>query len=92
MVASTLLPVTSLASRLDRQRAGKYFASLAIRPLNCDQRRVLRPPPFYAQGKILHFLIFNDRFSWRTDMYAVAAAEFAAESTTDILVNKYIPL
>ena len=25
-------------------------------------------------------------------MYAISAAEFTAEGTTDILVNKYIPL
>ena len=39
-----------------------------------------------------YILIFTDRFSRRADMYDVSAAEFTAEGTANILVNKYIPL
>ena len=35
-----------------------------------------------------YILLFTDRFSRRADMYAVSAAEFTAEGTADILVNK----
>ena len=39
-----------------------------------------------------YILLFNDRYSRRTDMYAVSAAKFTAESTADIRVNNCIPL
>ena len=39
-----------------------------------------------------YLLLFTDRFSRHADMYAVSAAEFTAEGTADMLVNKYIPL
>lgn len=41
--------------------------------------------------KFLHPL-FQDWFSHRTDMFAVAAAKFIAEGTANILVNCDIPL
>ena len=37
-------------------------------------------------------LLFTDRFSHRADMYTVTAAEFTAEGTANILINRYIPL
>ena len=37
-------------------------------------------------------LLFTDRFSRRADMFAVTAAEFTAEGTANILINRYIPL
>jgi len=49
------------------------------------------PLPVTAKGNS-YILLFTDRFSRRADMYAVSAAEFTAEGTADILVNKYIPL
>ena len=36
--------------------------------------------------------LFTDRFSRRADMFAVTAAEFTAEGTANILVNRFIPL
>ena len=39
-----------------------------------------------------YILLFTDRFSRRADLYAVTDAEFTAEGTANILVNKYIPL
>ena len=39
-----------------------------------------------------YILLFTDRFSRRTNMYAVSAAESAAEGTPGILVNMYVPL
>ena len=38
-----------------------------------------------------YILLITDRFSRRADMFAAIAAEFAAEGTAIILVNKYIP-
>ena len=39
-----------------------------------------------------YILLFTDRFSHRADMYTVTAAEFTAEGTANILINRYIPL
>ena len=49
------------------------------------------PLPVTPKGNS-YILLFNDRFSRRADMHTVSAAEFMAEGTADILVNKYIPL
>ena len=38
-----------------------------------------------------YMLLITDRFSCRADMFPVPAAEFTAEGTANILVNKYIP-
>ena len=48
------------------------------------------PLPITARGNS-YILLFTDRFSRRADMFAVTAAEFTAEGTTDILVNRFIP-
>ena len=37
-----------------------------------------------------YILFFTDRFSRRADMFAVTAAELTAESTANILVNRFI--
>ena len=39
-----------------------------------------------------YILLFTDRFRRRADKFPVTAAEFTAEGTANILVNKYIPL
>ena len=39
-----------------------------------------------------YILLFTDRFSRRTDMFAVTAAEFTVEGTANILANRFIPL
>ena len=39
-----------------------------------------------------YILLFTDRFSRRADMFAVTTAEFTAEGTANILVNRSIPL
>ena len=39
-----------------------------------------------------YIVLFTDRLSRRADMYAVSVAEFTAQGTADILVNKCIPL
>ena len=39
-----------------------------------------------------YILLLADHFSRRADMYAVTAAEFTAEGTANILINRYIPL
>ena len=49
------------------------------------------PLPIAAQGKS-YILLFTDRFSRRADMFAVNTAEFTAEGTANILVNRFIPL
>ena len=49
------------------------------------------PLPTTPRGNT-YILLFTDRFSRRADMYAVTAAEFTAEGTADILVNRFIPL
>ena len=48
------------------------------------------PLPITARRN-LYILLFTDRFSRRADMFAVAA-EFTAEGTANILVNRFIPL
>ena len=49
------------------------------------------PLPVTPRGNT-YTLLFTDRFSRRADMYAVTAAEIAAEGTADILINRNIPL
>ena len=39
-----------------------------------------------------YIVLFTDRFSRRADMFAVTAAELAAEVTVNIVINWYIPL
>ena len=49
------------------------------------------PLPITARGNS-YILLFTDRFSRRANMFAVTAAEFTAEGTANILVNRFIPL
>ena len=49
------------------------------------------PLPTTARGNS-YILLFTDRFSRRADMFAVTTAEFTAEGTANILVNRYLPL
>ena len=49
------------------------------------------PLPIMARGNSYIFL-FMDRFSRREDMFAVTTAEFTAEGTANILVNRFILL
>ena len=49
------------------------------------------PLPFTPRGNT-YILLITDRFSRRADMFAVAAAEFTAEGTANILVTQYIAL
>ena len=51
----------------------------------------LAPLPVTPRGNS-YITLFTDRLSRRKDMYAVSVAEFTAEGTADILVNKYILL
>ena len=48
------------------------------------------PLPVTRRGNT-YILLFTDRFSRRADMYAVTAAEFTAEGTANIFINRYIP-
>ena len=47
--------------------------------------------PVTPRGNTYIFL-FTDRFSRRADMFVVTTAEFTAEGTANILINRYIPL
>ena len=49
------------------------------------------PLPITARGNS-YILLFTDRFSRRADMFAVTTAEFTAEGTANILVNRFTPL
>ena len=49
------------------------------------------PLPITVRGKS-YILLFTDPFSRRADMFTVTAAEFTAEGTANILVNRFIPL
>ena len=49
------------------------------------------PLPKTARGNS-YILLFTDRSSRRADMFAVTTAEFTAEGTANILVNRFIPL
>ena len=49
------------------------------------------PLPLKPRGNA-YILLFTDRFSRRADMYATTNTHFAASSTDDILVDRYIPL
>ena len=48
------------------------------------------PLPVTPRGNT-YILLITNRFSCRADMFPVTAAEFIAEATANILVNKYIP-
>ena len=45
------------------------------------------PLPVTPRGTT-HILLITDRFSHRADMFPVTAAEFTAEGTANVLVNK----
>ena len=49
------------------------------------------PLPITVRGNS-YTLLVTDRFSRRADMFAVTTAEFTAEGTANILVNRFIPL
>ena len=49
------------------------------------------PLPITARGNS-YILLLSDRFSRRANMFTVTAAEFTAEGTANILVNRFIPL
>ena len=49
------------------------------------------PLPVTPRGNT-YILLITDHFSRRVDMFAVTAAEFTAEGTVNIPVNKYIPV
>ena len=49
------------------------------------------PLPVTPRGNT-YTLLFTDRFSRRADMPVFTAAEFTAEGTANILINRYIPL
>ena len=49
------------------------------------------PLPVTPRGNT-YILLFTDSFSRRADMYAVTAAEFTAEGTANIPINRYIPI
>ena len=49
------------------------------------------PLPITARGNS-YILLFTDRFCRHADMFAVTTAEFPAEGTANILVNRFIPL
>ena len=49
------------------------------------------PLPVTPRGNT-YISLFTDRFSRRSDMFAVTTAEFTAEGTANILINRYIPL
>ena len=49
------------------------------------------PLPVTPRGNT-YILLITDRFSRLADMFPVTAAEFTAEGTANVLVNKYIPL
>ena len=67
------------------------LAPPAIRPSYCGERRLFRPSPHYTWWNS-YILLFIDRFRRRTYTYSASAAEFTAEGTADILVNKNIYL
>ena len=49
------------------------------------------PLPITPRGNT-YILLFTDRFSCRTDMYATTDAEFTTSGAADILIDRYIPL
>ena len=49
-------------------------------------------PLLVTSGGNTYILLFTDRFSRRARMFAVTAAEFTAEGTTNIIIDRYIPL
>ena len=49
------------------------------------------PLPVTPRGNT-YILLFTYRFSRQADIYALTAAEFIAEGTANILINRYIPL
>ena len=49
------------------------------------------PLPVTPRGNT-YMMLFTDSFSRRADTYAVTAAEFTAEGTGNVLIDRYIPL
>ena len=45
---------------------------------------------WYGRGNT-YILLFTDGFGRRADMFAATAADFAAEGTADVLINRCIP-
>ena len=73
----------TLACRLDSPPSGTG---------HCGKRGLLFGPLPVTPRDNTYILLFTDRFSRRADMFAVTAAEFTAEGTTNILIDRYIPL
>ena len=90
VVASPLLEVPSMENpTTDCPLVNNLHASPG-RSCHHHQCRLLRRSSGHAARQHLHLLITH-RFSRRADMFAVTAAEFAAEGTANIMVNQYIP-
>ena len=51
----------------------------------------LDPLPVMPRGNT-YILLITDHFSRRTDMFPVTAAEVTTDGTSNILVNKYVPV
>ena len=67
------------------------FSALAQRPRHPRQHRLFRASASHTAGNA-YILLFTDRFSLRTDMYAVTEAQSTASGTMDVLMNHSIPL
>ena len=91
MVASSLSTVPGAKVFQTNGALAHPLSHLAVWPWRRGERRLFQPPPCHTVGNS-YILLFTDRCSCRADMSAVSAAEFTAEGTADILVNKYIPL
>ncbi|CAB1107221.1 unnamed protein product [Ectocarpus sp. CCAP 1310/34] len=73
-----------------------FLSRLPVAAAECDRSGGSRLTPAEDEEAVFFIrscgLTPSDRFSRRADMYAVTAAEFTAEGTADILVNRNISM
>ncbi|CAB1103815.1 unnamed protein product [Ectocarpus sp. CCAP 1310/34] len=78
-----------------------FLSRLPVAAAECDRSGRSRLTPAEYEEAVFFIRSYGltpsgdraaDRFSRRADMYVVTAAEFTAEGTADILVNRYIRL
>ena len=87
-------PLRSLSGAQDlptHHSLADSFPPFTQRPWHHRQRRLLRASTSHTAQERAYPLV-TDRFSRRADMFAVAAENFTAAGTADILLNEYIPL
>ena len=91
VVASPLPEMSSTENLAAVGPVARHLNAPARRAWNCRSIDYFAPLPVTPRGNT-YILLFTDRFSRRSNMYAFTAAEFTVEGTANIRINGYIPL